>query len=182
MSRFVSTVSNWDVVFLTRIAGLDGRRFISWIMPWISHTGNGYYYPLIPLFLYLFNDRIALHFFLAAMIAFSLELPLYKLVKNSIRRDRPYEVILGVNRRISPSDRFSFPSGHTAAAAIIALLISHFLPVLSVPCFMWASLVGLSRIYLGVHYPTDVLAGMVLGLASGWVGMNQVDTLSGILF
>jgi undecaprenyl-diphosphatase len=182
MRGFVNTVTDWDVFFLTRIVEWDGRKFILSIIPWISHTGNGYYYPLVPLLLYPFNTEIAGHFTLAAMIAFSIELPVYKLLKNSIRRNRPCEVILSVDKRISPSDRFSFPSGHTAAAFIIALILSHLMPVLILPCFVWASLVGISRIYLGVHYPTDILAGVVLGIMSGWIGLNHVSMLSGIFF
>jgi undecaprenyl-diphosphatase len=65
-----------------------------------------------------------------------------------------------------PSDRFSLPSGHTAAAWVIAILVALHYPILAIPVFIWATLVGISRVYLGVHYPTDILAGFILGTLS----------------
>jgi undecaprenyl-diphosphatase len=115
-----------------------------------------------------------LSFFLSALIAFTIELPVYKLVKFYVKRDRPCEALHDVYKRISPSDRFSFPSGHTAAAVVIATLVGYFFPLLTLPAFAWALLVGLSRIFLGVHYPTDVLAGLGIGLLCGLGGLACV--------
>jgi undecaprenyl-diphosphatase len=143
-------------------------------MPWISHTANGYYYPAVPAVLLLFDPQKAWTFFLAGLFAFGIELPLYKLLKNGIKRNRPCEVLLGVHGRISPSDQFSFPSGHTAAAFVIATLLSYFYPLLAMPLFSWALSVGFSRIYLGVHYPSDILAGLVLGLLSALSALSFV--------
>ena len=166
MKTFVNTVTHWDIVFASAIFGLNGRKVWSLAMPWISHTGNGYYYPAVPALMLLGDSQKAWTFFLAGLFAFAIELPLYKLLKNGIKRNRPCEVLSGVQGRISPSDRFSFPSGHTAAAFVMATLLSYFFPILSMPLFSWALLVGFSRIYLGVHYPTDILAGLVIGLLS----------------
>jgi undecaprenyl-diphosphatase len=140
-------------------------------MPWISHSGNGYYYPAIPLLFYFIDPQIAWSFFLAALLAFAIELPLYKIIKKGIKRNRPYKAVSGVHQRVSPSDQFSFPSGHTAAAFVIATLTSNFFPVIAVPGFTWASLVGFSRIYLGVHYPSDILAGLVIGIFCAFAGI-----------
>ncbi len=162
----VSSVTRWDIIFFTSIFDLDGKKLVAWIMPRISHTGNGYYYPLLPLLIYFFSPDKALGFLIAGIIAFAFELPAHIVIKNLVKRDRPCEVLANVNRRITPSDQFSFPSGHTAAAFAIATLVSFHFPILTLPIITWALLVGFSRIYLGVHYPTDILAGIVIGVTS----------------
>jgi undecaprenyl-diphosphatase len=171
MKTFVNSVTRWDIVFATAIFGLNGRKLLSFAMPWISHTGNGYYYPAVPAVLLLVDSQKALTFFLSGLLAFAIELPLYKLLKNGIKRHRPCEALSGIHGRVLPSDRFSFPSGHTAAAFVMATLLSYFFPMLSMPLFCWALLVGFSRIYLGVHYPTDILAGLVIGFLSALIAL-----------
>lgn len=171
MRSFVDSITHWDLVFLNTISGLNGRRLISAVMLGISHSGNGYYYPVIPLFFYLIDPHIARSFLLSGLMAFAIELPLYKTLKHRIKRDRPCNVLSGVHPRVSPSDQFSFPSGHTAAAFLIATLIGRFFPVLLVLVCIWALLVGVSRIYLGVHYPSDVLAGLLIGIFCAFAGL-----------
>lgn len=134
MKTLVDSVTRWDVVFATAIFGLNGRRFLSFAMPWISHTGNGYYYPAVPAALLFVNSQKAWIFFLTGMLAFAIELPLYKLLKNGIKRNRPCEALswficLLSSQRTSwrCSDRFAassflsitaFPEPRTAATSI----------------------------------------------------------------
>jgi undecaprenyl-diphosphatase len=155
-----------DRVYLDLIFNLDEKRIFSSLLPWISHSANGYYYPLIPVILFLIDPVGAYSFLFSAAIAFIIELPLYKIIKRCVKRFRPYEVNKNIKNRIMPSDRFSLPSGHTAAAWVIALLVAIHFPFLAIPVSIWAILVGISRIYLGVHYPTDVIAGFILGAVS----------------
>lgn len=155
-----------DRVYLDIIFNLDEKRLFASLLPWISHSANGYYYPLIPVILFLFDPVQALSFLITSAIAFLIELPSYKVIKRCVKRFRPYEGHKNIKNRIMPSDRFSLPSGHTAAAWVIAILVAMHFPFLAIPVSIWAILVGISRIYLGVHYPTDVLAGFILGAVS----------------
>jgi undecaprenyl-diphosphatase len=74
---------------------------------------------------------------------------------------------------VTPSDQFSFPSGHTSAAFMVATITGFFMPLLMLPLLLWAALVGFSRVVLGVHFPTDTLVGMVLGVSVSFFSLNQ---------
>jgi len=99
----------------------------------------------------------------ALAIGFALELPLYKLIKSRFKRLRPCESLPAVQERIPFPDKYSFPSGHTTVAVMVACLVGMNFSLLWVPLLLWAAIVGLSRVALGVHYPADVIAGAVLG-------------------
>ena len=83
-------------------------------------------------------------------------------LKRLIDRPRPYMSFDGAIFRKPPSCRYSFPSGHTCAAFAIALPLASAYPVIAPFVLGIACMVGLSRIYLGFHYPTDVLAGFAI--------------------
>jgi membrane-associated phospholipid phosphatase len=91
-------------------------------------------------------------------------------LKYTIKRQRPYEVLSFINpaeREATPS----FPSGHTTAAFNTATNLTLAFPkwYVAVPAYAWAGTVGYTRMRLGVHYPSDVLAGAILGVGSAIV-------------
>ena len=97
------------------------------------------------------------------------------LLKNLIARTRPYEVIAGLHTLIGAQRDYSFPSGHTAAsfASVVALFMAGERKLWK-PALLLAVLIAFSRLYLYVHYPTDVLGGLILGLIAGYLGSRLV--------
>ena len=92
-------------------------------------------------------------------------------LKPLVDRVRPYEVIEGLKAMVTPGDVQSFPSGHTSAAFAAVLAWCGYLPKkwMGAAAVTAATLMGLSRLYVGVHYPTDVLAGACAGALCAWV-------------
>jgi undecaprenyl-diphosphatase len=103
-------------------------------------------------------------FFLVALTAVTSSL-VVTVMKQAIGRDRPPAVILDPEPLLEVPTTSSFPSGHTATGFACALVLSRLAPALTIPLFVLAALIGFSRVYVGVHYPFDVLAGTVVGLA-----------------
>lgn len=91
-------------------------------------------------------------------------------LKYSINRKRPYQKYYFITRKTNEHTP-SFPSGHTTAAFTTATMLTLEYPKwqVAVPAYLWASAVAYSRMRLGVHYPTDVLAGMVIGVGSAFL-------------
>jgi membrane-associated phospholipid phosphatase len=91
-------------------------------------------------------------------------------LKYSIRRDRPFITYPDIMKK-SAAGSPSFPSGHTSAAFATATSLSMAYPkwYIVVPSYTWAGTVGYSRMHLGVHYPSDVLIGALVGSGSAWL-------------
>lgn len=134
-----------------------------------SRSGDGLMQVLLPSLLWLLDKTHGAQLFAVTAAAFAIERPLYWVLKNSCQRRRPPEAIPSFSSVITASDRFSFPSGHTCGAFLLAGMVSGQYPALALPMYLWASSVGVSRVVLGVHFPTDILAGALLGSAIAWL-------------
>jgi undecaprenyl-diphosphatase len=164
------TVKALSMKFLTQhdealfqwVFNLTTNRDCRWIK-WLSKTGDGQLYLLLGMMLWWLEPQHGALFLYSGGLAYMLEIPIYLLLKNSVKRVRPCYQISEFHAHIVPSDKFSLPSGHTAAF-LMASLLAHFYPTLSITAYMWASCIGGSRVLLGVHYPSDIIVGALLGL------------------
>ncbi len=166
----------FDLFAFNWCLGLPQAPQMALISRQISRLGDGGFYLLLGVFLAIFEPISGMAFLIAGLFAYSIELPLYLLLKNTIKRDRPCES-LSIEAYIVPSDKFSFPSGHSAAAFVFAVLIAHFYPAYAEFVYSCALMVGVSRILLGVHYPSDIVAGGVLGLCSATFALSFLPVL-----
>lgn len=98
-------------------------------------------------------------------------------LKPLVARVRPCDVNTAVQLLIARPDDFSFPSGHTGASFAAAAALFADRNRLWIPSLILALLIAFSRLYLYVHYPTDILAGAAIGMMAGWVGRQAADIL-----
>jgi len=94
------------------------------------------------------------------------------ILKNAVARIRPYEVVDGLECLMGKAMDFSFPSGHSGSSFAAATVIACLFPKkFGIPAVIIAALIALSRLYVGIHYPTDVLFGVVDGILLGWLAV-----------
>lgn len=135
-----------------------------------SRLGDGVFWYVLMAAMVLVDGadglRASLHLALTGAVA----LALYKLLKRWTRRPRPFASDRRIRAWVAPLDEFSFPSGHTLHAVAFSLVaIAHY-PVLAWLLVPFSASVAASRVALGLHYPSDVLAALLLG--SGLAGLS----------
>lgn len=140
--------------------------------PYITHLGTaGSFWILLTAVLMCFKKTRRAAVCSAIALLGSLLLN-NMLLKPLVGRVRPYEVIEGLKLIGKKATDPSFPSGHTAASIASAVALCRFLKKrYSIPLLALALLIGFSRLYIGIHYPTDVLMGLLDGIALGIVGI-----------
>lgn len=144
------------------------------VMPLISHLGDsGVVWIVLALALLIYPKTRKTG--AAIMAALALEVLCCNLIlKPFVARIRPCDINTAVHLLVPCPDDFSFPSGHTGASFAAASALYFNRSRLRFPALTLAALIGFSRLYLYVHYPTDVLAGAVLGALLGWAGCALV--------
>ncbi len=171
--KLIYSVHKYDVFMFTCLMNARIHCYLTRASRYVSRSGDGHLYLLLMLFL-LMTKGWQNPFLQALLLGLLIERPVYFVLKNSFKRHRPQAALKGFHSLVTPSDQFSFPSGHTSAAFMVASIAGFFIPVLLLPLLLWATLVGFSRVVLGVHFPTDTLVGMVLGVSVAIYSLNQM--------
>jgi undecaprenyl-diphosphatase len=140
------------------------------IAVFLAHSGDSWFWGVALIILWLFSDATWKEWAVVLFVAISLLAVLVLIIKLFVRRRRPEGEWGGIYRNTDPH---SFPSGHAARAFLIAVIGSALGPPwLGVVLWIWAPLVALARVAMGVHYLSDVIAGALLGITVAVIGLQ----------
>ena len=137
-----------------------------WIRVWMicaTRGGDGWLWYTLGALILGFGGEARLLAVAAAALAVAAGIMLFLWLKKRIGRRRPCAIEPVCWHTLLPPDQFSFPSGHTITAFAVATAIAHFYPGLAVGLWVCAASVAASRVLLGMHFVTDVVAGAILG-------------------
>ncbi len=174
MEQMLSILSSIDGNILWWIQENVRSEFLTPLFQFITTSGNaGLIWIALTCFMLAFKKTRKVGVMSAIALVFSLIFT-NLLIKPLVARTRPYEVMDRLIILIDRPHDFSFPSGHTTAAFATAWVMFRQLPKKAgIPALAYAFFMAFSRLYFGVHYPTDVLGGIVLGVlyavAAMWV-------------
>lgn len=154
--------------FCRHRAGAKLQRFFAVV----SKLGDGHYLYSTLLALVCLEGLGAWPALRHALLAAAISHLLYRVLKRGTARIRPFELFADLGSSVHALDRYSFPSGHTLHAVAFACVISAHYAGLVYLFAPFAAAVALSRIVLGLHFPTDVAAGATLGAAIAWLALQ----------
>jgi undecaprenyl-diphosphatase len=145
----------------------------------VSRLGDGPAWIILGLVCGAYPGIVSVPFVAQAGLTALLGVLGYKLLKDRLVRERPFIRFGEIRCTTAPLDRYSFPSGHTLHAVSFAILYGSFVPQLLWILVPFALLIGLSRVVLGLHYPSDVLAGAALGALLAIVSLCLAGQFAG---
>jgi len=156
-------IQTWDEAWSLRFNRASTNPSILKVFRIVSRLGDGIFWYCLMLCLLVKYQSDALLPVLHMAATGLVCTILYKWLKHKTHRPRPYDKNQGIDCGIAALDQFSFPSGHTLHAVAFSIVALAYYPALAWLLLPFTVLVAVSRLILGLHYPSDVLAGIAIG-------------------
>ena len=174
----MEAIFNFDAGILLWIQEHVRAAFATPVVNLITHLGDkGIFWILLTVALLIVRKTRPLGVICALSMVIGL-IVTNLIIKNWVARIRPYELIQGLECIVEKADDFSFPSGHTTNSLACAWVLFRRAPrKWGVAALVLAILISMSRLYVGIHYPTDVLGGAVIGICSACLALWLVPKL-----
>lgn len=165
LARAIGALSIPDYLLMHRVHRWRAPAWVRWWAIAATRAGDGWLWGAVGLILLAMGAYLAVF---AAALAVAAGVLIFLILKRAVGRTRPCHIEPHCWSDLIPPDRFSFPSGHSITAFAVATAISAFYPDIAGALLLCAAGVALSRILLGMHFLTDVVAGAALGAALGY--------------
>jgi undecaprenyl-diphosphatase len=166
----ISLLNSWDITLFRLINGQWHSYFLDWFMPFMTDLKNfRYVLPVLVVWVLLREKKAGIVFLVFIGLTLAITDPFSsRLLKDWLGRIRPCHVLEEVRLLTDCNTSYSFPSSHAVNIFAAAFFLSQPLKKLSPLFFGIAGIVGYSRIYIGIHYPLDVIGGATIGLLIAW--------------
>lgn len=176
LSRAASRMFDADAVLMQRVQRWTPQRWLRWWMLAATRAGDGWLWALAGLAVLLSGAERSGRAFCAALAAVASGIVLFSALKRIVNRRRPCWFERQSWHNLLPPDQFSFPSGHSITGFAVAVSLGSFYPAAWAGLLFCAASVAASRVVLGMHYLSDVVAGCAIGAALGyasflWLGI-----------
>jgi undecaprenyl-diphosphatase len=168
LARAKSTLSAPDENLMRRFNRWRAPRWFRWWMLLATRAGDGWLWGCVGIAVLLSADPARFRAIEAAACAVSAGILLFHKVKRVVCRVRPRDIEPHCWAHIVTRDKFSFPSGHSTTAFAVAMSLGSFYPEILPPLILLAANVAVSRVVVGMHYLSDVLAGSAMGGLLGY--------------
>ena len=175
----LETLLNLDGGFLLFLQESVRNPILDNLMIFITSLGNGGMIWIVATIVLLIPKKTRKAGIMSAVALLGSLIINNNIVKNIVQRPRPFVTFTDLQIIIPTPSEFSFPSGHTSSSfAAAAVFYRHLPKKLGLPSVILAGLIGFSRLYVGVHYPTDVIAGVLMGILLSYLAEFLVNLFS----
>lgn len=170
MGAFLEAVTTWDASVITAIYENVHSAFLTMFFRIATLLGEGgIFWIAVAVILLFFKKTRRSGICIGASLLIGVIVG-NGIIKNVVARPRPYDAIEGIESVVSHLSDYSFPSGHSLCCFEAATALAMNRTKWAIPAYVGAVLVAVSRLFLFVHYPTDVICGALLGVLFGVLG------------